>query len=44
MVRKSVEVIGQVVGAIMGAGFSTPAMKEIERYPYLPFGIYPGRL
>lgn len=37
--KKSAEVFGQVVGLVMGNKFTIPATKELEKYPFLTFGV-----
>ena len=34
-IRKSTEVVGQMLGLLMGKGFTTPADKFNEEYPYI---------
>jgi len=36
--RKSVLVIGQVLGLIMGNNFNTPISEVLRQHPYLRFG------
>jgi len=34
---KSAQIVGQVVGLVMGSKFTIPAAKELEKHPYLSF-------
>jgi len=36
---KPVEIVGRVLGLVMGSKFTTPALKTLEKYPLLPFGL-----
>ena len=36
---KPVEIVGRVLGLVMGSKFTTPALKTLEKNPLLPFGL-----
>lgn len=37
MLEKSVLVIGQVLGLLIGENFTTPPSEVLQKYPYLQF-------
>ena len=37
--KKPVEIVGRVLGLVMGANFTTPVLKTLEKYPYIPFSL-----